>query len=718
MASPLVEKFNRLPLAQKILAPVFLVLILLGLIATVGAMHQAQAVLSEHLEQNLLDHQATIEQAIKAEEQRLRTHVALLSALYKNQTAISAEKKDLFNNLPLDDLTPSLLNEDAIAALDNEQLQQLFAHARKSGKPRVRFFSALQDEPVLTIVSRIPTTNGEDWYIMIQRNLGHKFLREMMKPIRSTCYLYDRNGTLLAGNREEIPAPPLGQTEVAALVQGGLVAKSTNTHRLHFFAIPLGTTDLMLMAVSLPTHGLEDLANSLATHSAIMVVIVLLLFGYLFYKYIRSQLQPVTQLLQATEAVSNGNLEYRIPPIREDELGRLAKSFNDMVSQLSSLCLEKAAKERLLTTHQEELKYKGLLEAKNTEIERANHELRAHLKEMSALFQLNQAMTSTLELDILFERMLNVLKDLIHCDRIVLFTYNPGGEELIVRKTYGIDQELLKGITFSLNEGITGKAALTKELIYVENLKTEERNLGYKGKSNSGGSMVAMPLVIKKRLAGVLNLHKTETSAFSKGELQLIQAIANQAAIAIDNSQLYEKARNLSNTDELTGLANRRHFQMILKREVAQAQRFHSHFSLIMADIDHFKNFNDTHGHLRGDIVLKKVADILLQNTRGIDLVGRFGGEEFIILLPKTDKEGARAAAEKLRACIMADTFSGEAESQPGGTLTLSLGIAQYPADSKDIYELLDLADRALYRAKEEGRNQVATWKVDMQAAD
>lgn len=578
-------------------------------------------------------------------------------------------------------------------------------------------FSAFPDEPALAIVSRMPAPDMQPRYILIQRMLGQKFLHDLMKPMRSTCYLYDRNGSLLASNQGDKPATSLNQSEIASLIQGGRVTKLTNRSRLHYFAIPLGTTDLMVMAVSLSTNSLKDLTESLTMRSVCMVVIVLLLFGYLFYKYIRNQLQPVTFLLEATEAVSKGNLDYRIPAIREDELGQLASSFNSMVDQLGCLCQEKLTQERQLATHQEELKYKDLLEAKSVQIERTNHELRAHLNEMSALLQLNQAMTSTLELTVLFERMLNVLKDLIHCDRIVLFTYNPGAEELIVRKTYGIDPELLKGMIFSLDEGITGKAALSQQMLYIENLKTDERNLGYKGRSHSGGSMVSMPLVIKKRLAGVLNLHKIETSAFSESDLQLIQAIANQAAIAIDNSQLYEKTRNLSNTDELTGLANRRHFQMILKREVAQAQRFHSHFSLIMTDIDHFKTYNDSHGHLKGDIVLKKVADILLQNTRGIDLVGRFGGEEFVILLPKTDKLGALAAAEKLRACVMADIFPGASKSQPGGNLTLSLGIAEYPTDSKDLYELLDLADRALYRAKEEGRNRVVTWKMDMHAA-
>jgi diguanylate cyclase (GGDEF)-like protein len=114
---------------------------------------------------------------------------------------------------------------------------------------------------------------------------------------------------------------------------------------------------------------------------------------------------------------------------------------------------------------------------------------------------------------------------------------------------------------------------------------------------------------------------------------------------------------------------------------------------------------------MRGDALLRQVGQILLNNTRGIDLVCRFGNEEFVILLPKTNKTGGLAAAEKLRQCILNETFPGAAESQPGGRLTISFGISEFPLDSKNIYELLNLADRALYNAKQEGRNRSIAWE-------
>lgn len=711
------SRFNRLSLSRKILLPFFLVLVLLGLTATIGSVQLTSAFLSEAIDSQLSDQYILLQAAIKNEEQRLTTLAGVLpgrlNELPEKQSAITV--MDSLRILSQSHVTVDLWSEQQIANQDQPGLKQMANHALRSGKAAIRFFPGLPQDPTLALVKPLSDPRGGKRFLILKRPLTKRFFSSLMKPGRGDCFLLDRQGNYLTGNNEASRPTRLTPAELDHLFQGKLISHTTTNSRARFFAVPLGTSDLLLLGVRLPTRNLNILVRGLATRSAITVLLVSLIFGYFFLRFIRGQLRRLETLLSATETVRDGDLNYRLPDLGQDEIGRLAESFNSMVAQLDNLYREKIDQQRQLTEQQETLKYSELLEVKNAEIERANHELRAHLREMSGLFQLNQAMTSTLDLGVLFDRMLSVLKDLIHCDRMVLFSYNPGSEELLVRKTKGIDPELLQGMTFGLDEGITGKVALTQQLLYIKDLKADKRNLGYKGKSHTGGSMVSVPLVVKKRLSGVLNLHKIEVDAFSESDLNLVQAVANQAAIAIENSQLYEQARSLSNTDELTSLANRRHFQLILKREVAQAQRFHSHFSLIMTDIDHFKAFNDAHGHLRGDIVLKKVADILLQNTRGIDLVGRFGGEEFIVLLPKTDKRGAEAAAEKLRACVMADCFPGEEESQPGGTLTLSLGIAEYPNDSKDLYELLDLADRALYMAKEQGRNRFVTWRQDMQ---
>ena len=382
-----------------------------------------------------------------------------------------------------------------------------------------------------------------------------------------------------------------------------------------------------------------------------------------------------------------------------------------MMQNISELLDTSIEKERELTKSQQELKYRDILEEKNSEIERTNIELKDHVNEISTLLQLNQAMASTLELDVLFDRVINSLSELLECNMASLLLYNAGSESLTISHTLGIPEEILSDISFSLNEGISGEAARTHKAIYVKDLEKDKRYLNYKGKLPAEGALLSMPLLSKDRICGVLNLHHPEVNGFSEDNIKMARAVSNQVAVAIENTQLYEQAKQQSITDELTGLANRRHFQDILQREIVHAQRYSSNISMIMADIDHFKSYNDTHGHLQGDIALKKVAQILLQNTRGIDLAARFGGEEFVVLLPKTTIAGARTTAEKLRELIAEEEFEGESESQPGGSLTMSLGIASFPDHTNNMDNLLDLADQALYQAKKDGRNRANIWR-------
>jgi diguanylate cyclase (GGDEF)-like protein len=167
----------------------------------------------------------------------------------------------------------------------------------------------------------------------------------------------------------------------------------------------------------------------------------------------------------------------------------------------------------------------------------------------------------------------------------------------------------------------------------------------------------------------------------------------------------YAQTKRLANTDGLTGLYNRRSFQERLQQEVDRANRYNRPLSLIMIDIDHFKTYNDTHGHLQGDDILVEVANTLKRLSRTSDIVARYGGEEFALILPETDSANAEALGKRLQEQVEGCQFPGEAHL-PGQTLTISVGIASYT--SPDTLEaLLEAADMALYQAKREGRNRV-----------
>jgi diguanylate cyclase (GGDEF)-like protein len=194
-----------------------------------------------------------------------------------------------------------------------------------------------------------------------------------------------------------------------------------------------------------------------------------------------------------------------------------------------------------------------------------------------------------------------------------------------------------------------------------------------------------------------------ERRKLSEHNRQLMDRLKQNAEELKDlNRRLHEQATR----DGLTGLFNHRYFRESLATELARCSRYRRPFSLVFMDVDHFKRYNDTHGHLAGDDLLKNLARLLEQDRRGSTIVCRYGGEEFVMLVPETDREGALKLAEIVRQRIEAHPFSGE-ERQPLGRVTLSLGVASYPDDGEDAEILIQHADKALYAAKNAGRNAV-----------
>jgi len=169
---------------------------------------------------------------------------------------------------------------------------------------------------------------------------------------------------------------------------------------------------------------------------------------------------------------------------------------------------------------------------------------------------------------------------------------------------------------------------------------------------------------------------------------------------------LNQQLQEIAIRDGMTGLYNHRHFRDRLENEIRRSHRHRRTFSLIFMDVDRFKTYNDTHGHLQGDSLLRRLSAVLRRARRAESILARYGGEEFVLLEPEATKEGALVCAEKIRRAVEEEPFEGR-ESQPGGRLTLSLGVAAFPADGSESDILLAAADQALYQAKREGRNRV-----------
>jgi diguanylate cyclase (GGDEF)-like protein len=257
------------------------------------------------------------------------------------------------------------------------------------------------------------------------------------------------------------------------------------------------------------------------------------------------------------------------------------------------------------------------------------------------------------------------------------------------------DSQLDSCSNLRLGECICGIAAQTGEIVISSDSTSDPRHsIQCPGVLPHGN--VAMPLKIVDRVIGVITLKTRVGVEIGEHTVRLLSTLGNQIGIAVNNARLYEEARNFSLHDPLTGLYNRRFLNIQLEKSIEASKRYGEKLSVIMLDIDHFKKYNDENGHVEGDRMLVRIAEILLQEMRSSDYIFRYGGEEFFAILPQTDLSTACDVAERLRKSV---------ESAAG--VTISLGVSTYREIVWDDENLVKTADTALYQAKQKGRNRV-----------
>ena len=255
---------------------------------------------------------------------------------------------------------------------------------------------------------------------------------------------------------------------------------------------------------------------------------------------------------------------------------------------------------------------------------------------------------------------------------------------------------------------LCGLAAQTGETILSRNCHDDPRHtISYAGMPPHGHLII--PLKSGATVVGVLYLYIPADVRLEERQIDLMETISDQLAVAIERVRLFEETKALSLHDPLTGLANRNLMNLELKKAFAWARRTGSSFSLILMDLDHFKNYNDSFGHSAGDQLLKDIASLILEEIREVDLAVRFGGEEFLVILPDTGKQEAAEVAERIRRKIAGTSFF-YSDGEPPARITVSLGIATSSSDARDTDELIRRSDNALYRAKDRGRNRVEVW--------
>ncbi len=335
-------------------------------------------------------------------------------------------------------------------------------------------------------------------------------------------------------------------------------------------------------------------------------------------------------------------------------------------------------------------------------------ELKRTVDELAAFNEIGKTLTSTLDIREVLRIIMQKVSELLEPENWSLLLSDERAGDLYYEIAVGQGAERVKGMRVPMGEGIVGWAGREGEPLVVPDVHADPRFsprvdavAGF-----STCSALAVPLRCKGRTLGVIEvLNGRSGEPFSDDDVRTLASIADYAAIALENARNFLRIEELTVVDEHTGLYNSRHLHRQLELEIVRARRFGHPLSLVFLDLDHFKAVNDTYGHQTGSDLLREVGQILLARLRTIDVATRYGGDEFVVLLPETDREPARLAARRLRDALNERYFL---ESRGLSVrLTASFGVATFPHDASTGDDLMRQADLAMYRVKETGRDGV-----------
>jgi diguanylate cyclase (GGDEF)-like protein len=318
--------------------------------------------------------------------------------------------------------------------------------------------------------------------------------------------------------------------------------------------------------------------------------------------------------------------------------------------------------------------------------------------QLEAIAQIAQSATASLEINELLEKVCQQVHESFGADQVAILMQED--ERLIVRAHAGsLTANIFIGESIPEGEGLS-RRALESETTLLEN--DVAKSTGYVSGFAETLSEMCVPLIVQGEKLGVLVLDSKHKDNFSSTDIKPLESVAAICVTAILNARFVDRMRQLAYADGLTGLYNRRYFETRVKEELERAERYAGGMAVVMLDIDNFKKLNDEFGHLLGDETLRQISQIFQRQLRKVDVVCRYGGEEFVIILPATSGERALGVAEKLRKAIEEHDFPGIPRA-----VTISLGVAEYPQHGRTRDELVASADAALYAAKQHGRNMV-----------
>ncbi len=341
-------------------------------------------------------------------------------------------------------------------------------------------------------------------------------------------------------------------------------------------------------------------------------------------------------------------------------------------------------------------------------IKKENSQLEKQLRNIEHLYDVIKEAGTTLSVQEMLEVAREFTERMFNLPHFLIGVLSSEGRRFEIRVASGCDDGFFRAFEMELESGTLGAVfSRAKKVQWIPDFAADPRLS--KMKHLPVTSLAFLPFVVQDRVIGFLCTFVPRGSTMDPETLNNLDVFANQISIGLQKSLLYEKVQKLSITDGLTKLYSHRYFKQRLEEEMILANRYSSHLSLLIMDIDHFKQYNDNYGHVAGDYVLMEVAKILKSQSDVTHLVARYGGEEMVLIASETTKDQAMELAEKIRKAIESHAFTIGKEST---VVRVSVGVATFPQDAKTNLDLIGKADKALYAAKENGRNQVVGYSA------
>jgi diguanylate cyclase (GGDEF)-like protein len=327
--------------------------------------------------------------------------------------------------------------------------------------------------------------------------------------------------------------------------------------------------------------------------------------------------------------------------------------------------------------------------------------IQEHLQAMTTLQSISQVVSSSLERDEILHNVVRLLKENFGYTYVSVYLLYE--DQLLLGAQVGYPEELII-YNIPITSGVSGRTVLTKQTQFLPDVSQDPSFLRA---TSEVKSEICIPLIKNDSVLGVLNVESTKERPLDENDLNLLSTIAGAITIAIDNARLHAQVKTMAITDAVSGLFNRHAFEEILMTEIQRAARYGSSLSLIIFDVDTFKDYNDTWGHPAGDQRLRAIADIIRSTQRKNDIAARYGGDEFAIILPNTNKQGAYQFAKRLQDAARNSTSEKPVDGKGVPGYTLSMGFATFPQDGDTLATLLLAADQAELTAKRLGKNQI-----------